>query len=418
VEKTLFRQVRIVTPSGISAPQDMLIYQGKIAAIDTYIAPDSDTEVVEWPNAHVSAGWFDVGAFAADPGFEHRDDLRSVAKAAAAGGFTDVALLPNTYPAIHAKTEVEYIQRQTGRFGVHFWALGAISNGCEGKDLAELHDMHQSGALAFTDGLKPVQDAGLLLRALTYSTAFGGLIINQPYHKSIAGGGQMHEGVVSTSLGLKGIPDLAEHLMVQRDLSLLEYAGPNARLHIQAISSASSVALIRQAKANGLAVTASVAVANLCFTDEQLALTPFNAQYKVMPPLRSADDRAALIEAVQKGTIDFICSNHCPWDEEAKNLEFPYAEFGMNTLQTTFSMLSTFAPQLTLPQVVAQLSSGPRRVLGQPVPQIEVGAVAQLTFFDPEGTFTPASVNWLSKSLNFPLMGQTLKGRVLRTICA
>lgn len=408
----LIKNAKIVANGKITEPQDLLIEQGKIAAVGKNLSTSG--EVWDFENAHVSIGWFDVGTQVCEPGFEHREDLRSAAEAAAAGGFTGLACFPNTLPALHSKTEIQYILTQSAKLPVQIRPLGAISHDCAGKDLAELFDMHAAGALAFSDGSRPVQDAGLLLRALQYSQAFKGLIFNTPHHKSIAAGGQMHEGKMSTELGLKAIPALAEELMVQRDLSLLEYAG--GRLHLHLVSAARSVEMIRKAKKTGLAVTASVAVANLCFTDEKLS--DFDSNWKILPPLRSDDDRRALLRGVEDGTIDFICTNHSPHDSEAKNLEFPYADFGMIGLETAFSLCRTFlSKKLSVNELVELWAVRPRQVLGLEVPKIEVGAQADLVVFDPDAAFVFSPENLKSKSSNSPFLGQVLKGTVLGVVC-
>ncbi len=409
--KILLQKVRIVDGSSESEPQDILIQDGRIVAIGSSLEAEKDTQV--WASQHlcVSAGWLDVGVQTGDPGYEHREDLRTVAMAAARGGFTAIAPFPNTAPAIHSKSEILYIRNNTSALGVHFYPIGAVSEDCAGKDLAELFDMHAAGAVAFSDGKKSVQDAGLLLRAMQYVRAFDGLIINEPHHKTIAGGGQMHEGATSTSLGLKGVPALAEEMMVQRDLSLLEYA--EGRLHIHLVSTARSVALIRAAKRAGLQVTCSAAVANLFFTDAEMR--DFDSHWKVLPPLRTQADTEALLEGLRDGTIDFLVSNHSPWDEEAKNLEFPYAEFGMIGLETAFSLCCNFG-QLPLPLIVEKMSLAPRRILGIPVPEIKVGEKAELTVFDPTVSWTVTPDSLGSKSRNTPFMGRTLQGKVLTTI--
>jgi dihydroorotase len=413
----LFKNIRLVEPGkGIAPPQDILVRGGKIVGIGSNLQPEPSDEVITTANAHVSIGWMDVGVYVCDPGFEHREDLSSATKAAAAAGFTAIAVMPNTQPAIHSKSEIAYLQNKSAGGPVAVIPIGAISHDCAGKDLAELFDMHTAGAVAFTDGTASVQDGGLLLRAMEYAKAFHGLIINHPYDKSVASGGQMHEGVVSTSLGLKGIPALSEHLVVQRDLSLLEYAGAGARLHIHLISSAHSVEMIRKAKAAGLPVTASVALANLCFTDKDMAMeegaSPFDTNLKVMPPLRTPADREALIAGVLDGVIDFVCTNHNPWDEEAKKLEFPYADFGMNGLETAFSMYRMYLyDRIPLDRWVDAIAIQPRKVLGLPVPEIAVGATANLTIFDTEQEWTLTIGNMLSKSHNSPFLNKTLKGK-------
>ena len=393
--------------------QDILLRNGHIEAIGDNMDAPKGAEVWESPNLCVSPGWLDVGVYAADPGFEHREDLTSAAAAAAAGGFTAIACFPNTDPALHTKSEILYVKNKAKDLPVHCYPIGAVSYGCEGKDLAELFDMHHAGAVAFSDGIRSVQDAGLLLRALQYSKAFGGLIINVPHHKTIAAGGQMHEGVMSTSLGLKGLPALAEELMVQRDLSLLEYS--EGRLHIHLISTARSVAIIKAAKKAKLPVTCSVAIANLCFTDEKMA--DFDSNWKVVPPLRSKADTTALLEGLADGTIDFICSNHTPWHEEAKNLEFTYADFGMIGLETVFSLCRTFlSEQLTVHDLVEKLSLAPRRVLGLHVPKISQGEPAEITVFDPDAEWVLEGKDIRSKSRNTPFIGQTFKGKVIGVI--
>lgn len=406
----LLQQAHIIDGKSKSKPQDILIRDGRIVAIAPHIQPEKDVEV--WSSTHlcVSPGWVDVGVQTGDPGFEHRENLRSVTAAAVKGGFTAIAPFPNTFPPIHSKSEILYIKNNTADAAVHFYPIGAISQECAGKDLAELYDMYAAGAIAFSDGKKSVQDAGLLLRAMQYARAFNGLVINEPHHKTIAGGGQMHEGPNSTALGLKGLPSLAEELMVQRDLSLLEYA--EGRLHIHLISTAKSVDMIRAAKKAGLQVTCSVAVANLFFTDEQLL--DFDSNWKLLPPLRAQPDADALLEGLTDGTIDFIVSNHSPWDEEAKNLEFPFAEFGMIGLETVFPLCRTFgADKLPLPLLVEKLSLAPRRILGLPVPEIKEGALAELTVFDPDVSYDFATEHLGSKSRNTPFIGQTFRGRVL-----
>lgn len=390
--------------------QDILIENGIIKAIGQGLNAPEGTTVWSSQQLCVSPGWLDIGVTTGDPGFEHREDLRTAASASAAGGYTGIACLPNTDPVLHTKSEILYVKGKAQGLPVNCYPIGAVSQQCEGKDLAELFDMHMAGAVAFSDGKKSVQDAGLLLRAMQYAKAFGGLVINVPHHKTIAAGGQMHEGLMSTSLGLKGMPALAEELIVQRDLSLLGYA--DSRLHIHLISTARSVALIRAAKKAGLPVSCSVAVANLCFTDEKLA--DFDSNWKEMPPLRSQTDVDALREGLSDGTIDFICSNHTPWHDEAKNLEFTYAEFGMIGLETTFALCRTYlGKHLTTNDLVNKLCVTPRRVLGLPVPKIEVGERAELSVFDPEAQWVLEKSHIASKSHNTPFVGQTFTGKII-----
>ena len=416
----LLKNVRLVTATEETGPQDLLIRAGHIEAIGLDLQA-AKTEVWDTGGACVSPGWMDVGVHAGDPGYEHREDLHSAVRAAAAGGYTGIACFPNTEPALHSKSEVLYVLNKTASGPVTVQPIGAVSLGCAGQDLAELIDMYQAGAVAFSDGRQPVQDAGLLLRAIQYARAFNGLIINEPHHKTIAAGGQMHEGVASTMLGLKGLPALAEELMVQRDLNLLEYA--SGRLHIHLISTARSVDMVRAAKAAGLPVTASVAVANLCFTDDMILGDPttsagaFDSNWKILPPLRRSSDIEALIGGLLDGTIDFIASNHTPWDDESKNLEFPYAEFGMIGLETTFALCRTYLQdRLSIPQLVDKLAIAPRRVLGLPLPELQPKAPAELTIFAPDQNWTFSARHIASRSRNTPFIGRNFRGKVLGII--
>lgn len=271
-------------------------------------------------------------------------------------------------------------------------------------------DMHSVGAVAFTDGSRPVQHGGVMMRALKYVTAFGGVIINQPSDSFVAGDGQMNEGPVSTSLGLKGLPALAEELMVQRDIYLLEYT--DSRLHLANISTANSVELVRQAKARGLRLTCSVPALNLVYDDS--VLRDFDTNFKVLPPLRSQTDIEALRQGVLDGTIDMVNSNHVPREEEAKKLEFPFADFGAIGLETTFALCwSALGQTMTLEDLVDRLAVRPRSLFNLKVPRIAEGAPANLTVFNPHPSWEVTTERLYSKSRNCPLMGQTLKGRVL-----
>ena len=388
---------------------DILINKnGVIEKVGIAILPPKGTKVFEQNGAHVSVGWMDIGVQTCDPGFEHQEDLNSTMQAARAGGFTSVAPFPNNKPATHSKSEILYIKNQTKDYLVDFMPIGALSVDCKGRDIAEMLDMYHAGAVAFGDGSVPTQDSGLILRGLQYAKIFDGLIMNFPFDKSVAPHGQMHEGFVSTTLGLSGIPSMAEELTVQRDLQLLEYA--DSKLHFHNISTAGSVALIRAAKKRGLKVTASVAVMNLCFDDSKLQ--NFDANFKVMPPLREALDVDALIIGVQDGTIDYISSNHTPVDTEGKDLEFAYSQFGVIGLETAFSMLNTYCKTLTVNQLVKSMAIQPRKVLGLKMPEIKEGSTANLTIFNPEKEWLFTEKNIYSKSKNTPLIGQILRGQV------
>jgi len=411
--RILIQRARIVQGDRVSEPIDVLVEDGLIQRVGSGLPTAGGTTVWESPNLHLSAGWFDLGTQTGDPGLEHREDLHTALEAAASGGFTAVAPYPNTHPAIHAKSEVLYLKNKSVGHAVSVYPIGAVSVHAEGKDLAELYDMHTAGAVAFADGPRGLPDAGLLLRALQYTEAFHGLVIDQPMDAAVAHGGQMHEGLLSTQLGLRGIPALAEELAIQRDLSLLRYAG--GRLHLYGVSTAAGVELVRRAKAAGLQLSCSAAVANVCFTDDQLH--DFDANWKLIPPLRSETDRAALVAGLADGTIDCLCSNHTPLDEEAKNVEFPYAEFGMIALETALPLSCMhLAAALGWPTLVRAWTEAPRRMLGLPIPEIREGARADLTAFDPSMSWVLQPDLLHSRSRNTPFLGATLSGKVIGII--
>ena len=408
----LLKNITIIAPFSDLNGQvlDILIGDnGHIEKIGSHIAAPAGSTIFDKPNACVSVGFADVGAQSNDPGFEHREDLHSLSQAAAAGGYTALAPFPNTQPVVHSKSEIFYIKNKTRRYLVDVYPIGAVSHDAKGKDIAELLDMHAAGAVAFSDGAQAIQDAGLLLRALQYAKIFDGLVFQWPLDKSIAPHGHMHEGLVSTHLGLPGIPSMAEELMLQRDLQLAEYA--EARLHFHNISTAKSVDLVRQAKKKGAKITASVAALNLCF--DETALQSFDTLFKVMPPLREKSDIEALLKGVADGTIDFITSNHTPVDTEGKDLEFPYADFGAVGLETTFALLNTYChKKLSINDLIHILTIKPRQVLGLEQPQIAEKSVANLTLFDATTEWTLTEKDIRSKSKNNPLLGQKLRGKI------
>ncbi len=394
--------------------RDLLIQDGVIQSIKAKIDAPKDAEVWDIAGACISIGWMDIGTNIGDPGFEHREDLQSATAAAAAGGYTAVVVLPNTNPSVHNKAAVNYILKNTAGTVVDFLPIGAVSEDCAGKDITEIYDMHHAGAVAFSDGQNTIQDSGMMMRALQYVKAFDGLVLNHPSDKHIAGNGQLHEGMISTSLGMKGLPSIAEELMVQRDLYLVEYT--QSRLHILNISSARSVELVKQAKSKKIGISASVPALNLIF--DASAVENFDVNYKVLPPLRDKEDIRALRRAVKSGTIDIITSNHTPLDTEAKDLEFFYADFGVIGLETTFALLNTYLVDdgFSVENLITLLSQNPRKVLNLQIPEIVEGAPANITIFDPNASWTYNRKDIQSKSANSPFTGKTFKGKVLGVV--
>ncbi len=409
----LLKQVRIVDPSSNHHNQvkDILINRGKIDAVRNQITAKSKTFKVA--GACVSPGWMDVGTYIGDPGAEHIETLVTASAAASQGGFTSLAMLPNTSPSVHSKAEVEYIIHRAAPLITQVYPLGALTLGCKGESMAEMIDMHHAGALAFTDGKNPVQHPGVLLRSLEYVKIFDGLVINQPSTRGLTPEGIIDEGPVSVSLGLRGLPDLSEILMVKRDIDLLRYSG--SALHIMNVSCTGSLLLIAEAKKEGLRLTCSVAVQNLLETVEKTK--GFDANFKVLPPLRSDRDRKALLEAVKNGTIDFVNANHRPVNIEGKKLEFAYADFGISSLETAFGMLQkAWGKRRKIDHLVKLLAIKPRQALGIPIPTISRGGHAELTLFHPNQSTTYRMKNFASKSKNNPYLGQELPGKVLGVI--
>lgn len=361
----------------------------------------------------LSPGFFDMRAALREPGFEYKEDLSTAANAAAAGGYTHITALPNTAPVLQTKADIHFIQQKAKALPVHILPYGALSKNCEGAEMNELYDMHQAGAVAFTDANKSVMHAGVMMRSLLYSNIFGGLVLSHAEDTHLSAGGRMHEGLTSVNLGLKGIPAMSEEIMVNRDIELARYT--QARLHFSHLSTKGSVEQVRKAKKQGLPVTCDVAVANLVYTDE--ALTGFDSNYKLNPPLRSKADQKALWDGIQDGTIDCIVSDHTPEDIEHKVVEFEYAAKGMIMLQTTLSLLLMHKPaHVELEQVINALTHQPRQILKQPAVTIAQGEPAELCLFNPKTKWAYTAATNLSKSQNSPVLGQTLTGKVVATI--
>lgn len=391
---------------------DVLIENGMIRSIKSKIVPQKNVKVIEAKNLHLSAGWLDMQVSFCDPGFEHKEDLNSGINAAIAGGYTGVAVVSSTNPPIHSKGDVQYIKNKTVNSIVDVHPIGTVSYRQEGKDISEMYDMQQAGAVAFSDDKKPITDAGLLMRALLYSQNFGSLIITHCDEKSISQDGKMNEGSTSTILGLKGIPALAEELMVGRNIFLAEYT--NAPIHISNISTQKSVSLIKQAKASGLKITASINAYNIALDDT--ALLGFDSNYKLNPPLRIKSDMEALRKGLADGTIDAITSDHRPQDIESKDIEFDYASNGMIGLESAFGLINTNKGKIKLETIIDALTINPRTILKLEQPKIAEGQQANITLFDPEAEWIFEKKSIRSKSANTPFIGTKFKGKVIGII--
>lgn len=387
---------------------DLLIKNGVIEKIGKNLK-SSDAKIISSKSLCVSPGWVDIGTHTGEPGFEHRDDLRSISAAASVGGYTSISCFPNTNPTAHSMSEIHYIKSASQNLITDFYPIGAATKNTEGKELTEMHDMHKAGAIAFSDGMHSIQDSGMMKRSLLYAKSTGTPIINMPFDQGIAGSGQLNEGAVSTSLGLKGIPNVAEDNMLHRDLSLLEYTDSKMIVHL--LSSGNSVAKIKEKKKLGLRLHTTVSSLNLFFTDEQLA--NFDSNLKVIPPIRTQNDRAVLIKGLKDGTIDIIVSNHRALEAEKKSLEFYNADFGAINLETCFASARTaLLKTLSVQKLVEKFYLHSREALSIEGYTIQADIEANLTLFDPEEMWTFKSKESKSKSINSPFNGVELKGKV------
>ncbi len=410
--KILLKKAEIIDKNSIHHQQlkDVLIVDGVITKIDNEI--NDDAKVFQYPKLKVSIGFVDIFTKIAEPGFEHNETLETAALAAQHGGFTRLFMLPNTNPTISTQSQVNYIKEKSKNLSVHLHPLGAISKNTEGKELAEMYDMQSNGAIAFSDGDQPIQSAALFLKALQYVNSFNGTLIQQPIENSFSRLGSMNEGIVSTQLGIQGIPSFAETLMIKRDIELLRYA--KGRLHITGVSTAVGIKLISEAKKEGLNITCSVAPHHLKFCDADLM--NYDSNLKVNAPLRTKQDMLALREAFEAGMIDCIASHHVPIHSDNKNCEFDKASFGMINLQTVFPILSDLFPSLITNQIIDTLSYNARDIFNLPNNKIEVGEIAELTLFNTTEEFILTKENNKSKSSNTAIFNKPLKGKVLGTV--
>ena len=409
--KVLIKQAHISCSSSPFHGQvkDILITDGTIEKIADNISENAD-EIIANDNLYASIGWMDIFANFADPGYEHRESIETGAAAAAAGGFTDVMVLPNTNPVVSSKSQVEYIIQKASSLPVNVYPIASITKNAEGKELSEMYDMHASGALAFSDGTEPVQSPGVLLKALQYVLAIDGTIIQLPDDKSISKNGLMNEGIASTQLGLPGKPAIAEELMIARDIELLKYT--RSKLHITAVSTKKGIELISKAKQEGLRLTCSVTPYHCVFCDEDLAA--YDTNLKVNPPLRTREDMMAVRAALLDGTIDCIASHHLPQHWDDKTCEFEYAKNGMIGLETLFGVVNSLGKNLH--DLVEQLTASPRKFFGITLPGIKEGNNACITLFNPDQTYTFEETMIRSRSHNSPFIGKQLKGKVIGII--
>ena len=402
----LIKSATIIDPKSEfhNTTQDLLVENGCITNIGSNLKNPKNYKEIQLENLHISQGWFDSSVCFGEPGYEERETIGNGLKTAATSGFTSVVMNSNTNPVIDTNADIAFVLSKSANHAVTLLPLGALTRSSKGEDLAELFDMKMAGAVAFYDYKAAVTNPNMMKIALQYACNFDGLVCSFPQENRITRNGVMNEQVTSTKLGLKGNPALAEELQVARDLFLLEYTG--GKLHIPTISTAKSVALIKEAKARKLDVTCSVAIHNLCFTDE--ALNDFDTNFKVIPPLRTQNDVKALIEGLKDGTIDMVTSDHAPIDIEEKKVEFDHANYGTIGLESAFGALRTV---LSTKKTIEVLTRGKSRFGIEPNP-IKIGNELNATLFNPNDTYTFSVNDIKSRSKNAIFKGSSLKGKV------
>ena len=410
--KILLKSAKIYDPESPHhlRNKDIYIENGIILKIADSVSRDVD-KVISSPHLSISPGWVDIGALCGEPGHEQREYMTTLAAAARRGGYTAVALFPNTVPPIQSKSSVKYVLDQAATTGFRFLPLAALSQDLAGKEMNELLDLKNAGVVGFSDGLNSIKHTGLMLKLLQYLSQLDSVLIHYPSDTVLTADGQMHEGVVSTSLGLKGLPAMAETIIVDRDLKLREYTDGNICFY--GISAKESIEKIIEAKAKTDKILVVIPFMNLIY--DESALSDFDANFKLIPPLRGETDKNALREALIAGQIDAISSNHVPLDTEDKKLEFPYAKSGASGIEVCYSVLQHhMSDAIDQARIVYCLANGPRKVLGLEKAAIVEGGKADLTVFDPNEEFV--FDHSLSLGVNNPHLGQKLKGKVLATI--
>lgn len=403
----LVKSAKIIQPNSElhNSINDILIENGIIKKIAKKIQNSDQYKIVEFPNLHISIGWFDGSVSFGEPGYEERETLENGLKVAAQSGFTGIALNPNTNPIVDNKSIIEFLINKSKKTATQLYPIGSLTKNFEGKELTELFDLKNSGAIAFGDYKKSISNANLLKIALQYSQSFDGIVISYPQNKDIAGTGIVNESVNSLKLGIRGIPNFAEELQITRDLAILEYAG--GKLHIPTISTENSVNLIRKAKSKGLNISCSVAAHHLFLNDNELI--SFDTNYKLLPPLRTFTDQKALLKGIKDGTIDFITSDHCPIDIEHKKIEFQTAKYGTIGLESFFGAINSI---LKLDEFIENITTKPRLVFDINIPKIALNEIAEITLFNPDENYIFEHKHLLSTSKNSAFLEKTLKGKV------
>ncbi|MEL6675170.1 MAG: dihydroorotase [Bacteroidota bacterium] len=409
----LFRRVVLVDPRSPFHMQekDVVVEASTLTRIGNpgSVAPQDDWTVVEAERLHLSPGWVDMQAHLADPGYEYKESLSELAKAASQGGFTHVLAYPNTLPPVSDAHRLRALTHRAAGLPANIWFTGTITEEGDGKELAEMYDMHQAGALAFTDGNHPVQSTGIMYRALQYVRSFDGLLIQAPWDASLAKGGQMNEGPLSTSLGMRGIPEMVEKIGANKEIEVHGYHG--GRIHFQPLSSPTAIERLDEAKARQAGISIGTPLI-YCIQDEAV-LEEFDSLYKLMPPLRSSEQVKKMQSLLQKGAIEVLSTGHEPQGIEEKKLEFSQAEPGMLGLQTAFALAMEHLIQpglIDLGKWVELVSINPRRILNQPELTLAEGQAAAFSLFQPAKRWVFKAQSVPSRAKNSPFLGKEFTG--------
>jgi dihydroorotase len=410
--KKVLKNARLLDPASPfhKDEADIVLEEGVITDIGKGLSSEPD-ETIDLSGHWVMPSLMDLHAHYNEPGYEFKEELETGKRCARFSGFSDVLLVPNTFPVLDTRADVQYIRSQSGPW-VDLHPMAAISVGLHGEQLTEILDLKAGGAVAFSEGLQPTTNHALLLKSLQYTAPFGGLIISRPSDPHLSKGAHMHEGLVSTRLGLTGEPAYSEKMQISNHLETLNYAG--GRLHFGLVSTAIGIDEIRKAKSDGLAVSCDVGIHHLLFSDEDL--TNFDTRHKVWPPYRSKQDRDALIEGVRDGTVDAIVSAHYPQDQESKWVSFDEAAFGAIGQQSFFAAILRLQDKVSLDVLWTKIVSGPRKVLGWPSPSLAIGEEARISVFDPDYTWKLDDSTNLSKSVNAPFWEVELQGKCVGMI--
>ncbi len=411
----VIRNGRVIDPGRINGPADVLIQNGKIAQVGKGLAVPPGAAVMDAAGKWVLPGFVDLHVHLREPGFEYKETIQTGTAAAVAGGFTSVCCMPNTSPVNDNQSVTEFVLDKARAAGLaHVFPVGAITKGSEGKELAEFGELKDAGCVAVSDDGKPVMNGMVMRRALEYARTFALTVVDHCECLHLSEGGCMHEGLVATELGLHGVPNAAEDVMVARNLALAELTG--GRLHLAHLSTAGSVRMVRDAKARGIKVTAEACPHHFLLTDE--AVREFNTNAKMNPPLRSRKDVDTIKAGLKDGTIDAIATDHAPHADFEKQREFDYAPFGIVGLETAWGLALTLVDEgvLSVEQVVALLTVQPARAFGLSKGTLAVGADADVTIVDPDAQWVVEPEQFRSKGRNTPFAGWKLKGQVTTTI--